>query len=108
MRSSKSCWNVFLIGGYVSGIVMIEVPGVVSNNIWDDDRVSLNSILLLLLLLSKNGGWISWVDSGVDTLLIDNPVERVWCGSVSLLAPLDLIGLVVLGIVPGMVSLGVW
>ena len=108
LRSSKSSWNVFLIGGHVSGIVMIEVPGVVSNNIWDDDRVSLNSILLLLLLLSKNGGWISWVDSGVDTLLIDNPVEGVWCGSVSLLAPLNLIGLVVLGIVPGMVSLGVW
>jgi len=33
---------------------MIEVPGVVSNNIWDDDGVSLNSILFLLL--SKGAG----------------------------------------------------
>ena len=59
-------------------------------------------------LLSKNCGWISWEESRVDSLTILNPIERVWCGGVGFPTPLDLIGLVVLGIVPGMVSLGVW
>ena len=42
------------------------------------------------------------------TLLVDNPIEGVWCSGVGLLAPFDLIRLVVLSIVPGMVSLRVW
>ena len=57
-------------------------------------------------LLSES--WSSWVESGVWSLLIDNPVEVIGGGDVGLLAPGDFVGLVVLAISPCVVSLSVW
>jgi len=85
--------------------MMIEVPGIVSNNIWDDDGVSLNSILFLLL---SKGTRISssWNQSRWGFIL--NMINMVSSGGVGLSTPLDLIGVIVLLISPGVVSLAVW
>ena len=50
----------------------------------------------------------SWIESGVISLFVFDPVKGVWCGGIGLTTPLNLIRLIVLGIVPSMVSLGVW
>jgi len=42
------------------------------------------------------------------SLLINDPVDVVGSGCVSLLAPGDFVGLIVLIIIPGVLSLGVW
>ena len=42
------------------------------------------------------------------SLLVLEPVDVVSGGCIGLLAPLDFVGNVMLGIVPGVVSLGVW
>jgi len=64
---------------------------------------------MLRLLLDKSwSNWISWVESGVITLLIHNPIDVVGSGCVGFLAPCNLVGLIVLVIVPGVLSLRVW
>lgn len=67
--------------------------------------MGLNSILLLLLLLSKSASAVSWVKSRVWALLVHNPVNMVTSSGVGLLAPLNFIRLVMLLVSPGVVSL---
>jgi len=57
-----------------------------------------------LSLLSKSGG-SSW---GESSSIVGNPVNVVGSSDISLFTPGHLIGLIVLGIVPRVVSLGVW
>jgi len=54
-------------------------------------------------LLSKSGS--SW---GESSTIVGNPVNMISSSGVGLSAPGNLIGLVVLGIVPRMISLGIW
>lgn len=105
MRVSESLWNILLVGSEVSVIVMVEVPGVVSNDVWDDNGVSLNSILLLLLNKGSSGVGSSW---GESSTVVGNPVDVISSSSVGLSAPLYLIGVIMLSFVPSVVSLVVW
>ena len=57
-----------------------------------------------LSLLGK-GTSSSWCKSST---IVGNPVDVVSSGGVGLSTPGNLVGLVVLGIVPSMVSLGIW
>ena len=60
------------------------------------------------LLLGESRSWGSWVESGSWALAVLNPIEVVGSGDVSLLRPGDLVGLIVLLVGPGVVSLEVW
>jgi len=58
-----------------------------------------------LSLLSKSSSSSSW---GKSSSIVGNPVDMVSGGGVGLSTPGNLVRLVVLGIVPCVVSLGVW
>ena len=64
--------------------------------------------------LSKRRGssgvvlWLTIVESGVERLLVDNVVDVVTGGGIGVSRPGDLIGLVILPVVPGVVPLDVW
>lgn len=51
---------------------------------------------------------VAWIESRVWTLFVDNPVDVISGGSVGLLAPLNLIRMIVLSIGPSVVSLIIW
>ena len=86
---------------FISLIGLITAPSIICMVISSNHGLSI--MVLNMLSLDK-----SWIESRVISLLVFNPIEGVWCSGVGLLAPFDLIRLVVLSIVPGMVSLGVW
>ena len=93
--------------GLVGLIVLSIVPGIVSLVVGGDSGGDWE-ICELVLLLGKSGGWGSWVESGSWALAVLNPIEVVGSGDVSLLRPGDLVGLIVLLVGPGVVSLEVW
>ena len=82
-------------------------PGVVSlvvgGNLGGDWKIG-----ELVLVLGKSRSWGSWVESRGWALTILNPIEVVGSSDVGLLGPGDLVGLVVLLVSPGVVSLEVW
>jgi len=95
-------WSILLISGEIGLVVLIEVPGMVSNDVWDNFRVGLNSVVVhfgglshVLRILSLVGLSETW----------ENLVTRWVLG---LMIPSMLAGLVELIFIPGMVSLVVW
>ena len=88
-------------GNLVRLVVLGIVPGMVSLSIWGDVGCTVSN--WIDSLLGKDSS--SW---GKSTSIIGNPVEVVSGGGVGLSTPGNLVRLVVLGIVPGMVSLSVW
>jgi len=92
--------GVLLISGEVNRIVLIEVPRMVSDNVWDNLGVGFDSVVLHSLGIS-NGLWV----------LID--LSKSWLDLVSgwvlsLMVPGLGIRLVMLVMVPGVLSLDVW
>ena len=86
------------------GITFLSIsPSIVSLFISFYLRLSIVIWNMSLSLLSKNSS--CW---GESTTIVGNPVEVVSGGGVGLSTPGHLIRLVVLGIIPGMVSLSVW
>jgi len=86
------------------GITFLSIsPSIVSLFIGFNLRLGIVIWNVSLSLLSKNSS--SW---GKSATIVGNPVKVVSGGGVSLSTPGHLVGLVVLGIVPGMVSLSVW
>jgi hypothetical protein len=87
----------------ISDIGLGISPGIVSCIGRYDLRLNWYELNVFVLLLGK-----SWVESGVISLLVDNPVEVIGRSDVGLLGPLDFVRLVVLAIGESVVSLGVW
>ena len=79
-------------------------PGIVSLIIFSNMRLSIVEWDVSLSLLGK-GSCSSWCKSST---IVGNPIDMIGSGGVGLSTPCNLVGLVVLSIVPCMVSLGVW
>merc|ERR1719223_2587522 len=71
-------WGILLVSGEVNLIVLIEVPRVVSNDVWDNLRVSFNSVVLhslgisdrLWVLIDLSESWLNLVTRWVLGLVI--------------------------------------
>ena len=87
-------WGILLVSGEVNLIVLIEVPRVVSNDVWDNLRVSFNSVVLHSLGIS-DGLWVL-IDLSESWL---NLVTRWVLG---LVIPGLFVGLIILVVGPGL------
>jgi hypothetical protein len=90
----------FLLVGFVGLVIS---PGMISCIVFSNLGLAIGELDEFLVFLGK-----SWVESGVWSLLVDNPVEVISRSDVGLLGPCDFVRFVVLCIGPRMVSLGVW
>lgn len=82
---------------FIRLIVLSIVPGMVSLGVWANVRFAVTHWVDSLL---SEGCCILWVESRVRAFFIDDPVDVIGSGGVSLFAPCDFIGLVMLIIVP--------